>query len=66
MQGEFEHDQIVAVIKQADIVICTFAYPQVMEQLKIIEAIKVAGNIKVMNISIFIFKEKESVFPKNR
>jgi hypothetical protein len=47
MQGELEHDQIVAVIKQVDIVICTFAYPQVMGQLKIIDAIKVAGNIKV-------------------
>lgn len=46
VEGELEHDQIVAVIKQADIVICTFAYPQVMEQLKIIDAIKVAGNIK--------------------
>jgi len=47
LQGEFEHDQIVAAIKQADIVICTLAYPQVMEQLKIVDAIKVAGNIKV-------------------
>jgi len=66
MQGELEHDQIVAVIKQADIVICTFAYPQVMEQLKIIDAIKGAGNIKVKNISKFIYKDKESVSPKNR
>jgi hypothetical protein len=39
------------VIKQVDIVICTFGYPQVLEQLKIIDAIKVAGNIKVMYIS---------------
>ncbi|KAK2385805.1 eugenol synthase [Trifolium repens] len=46
VEGELEHDQIVAVIKQVDIVICTFAYPQVMGQLKIIDAIKVAGNIK--------------------
>ncbi|PNX79315.1 eugenol synthase [Trifolium pratense] len=46
VEGELEHDKIVAVIKQVDIVICTFAYPQVMEQLKIIDAIKVAGNIK--------------------
>ncbi|KAG5049130.1 hypothetical protein JHK85_010233 [Glycine max] len=45
-QGELEHDQILAVIKQVDIVICSLPYPQVMEQLKIIDAIKVAGNIK--------------------
>ncbi|XP_061351796.1 eugenol synthase 1-like isoform X2 [Gastrolobium bilobum] len=46
IQGELEHDQIVRAIKQVDIVICTLAYPQVLEQLKIIDAIKVAGNIK--------------------
>lgn len=46
IQGELEHDQIVAVIKQVDIVVCTLAYPQVMEQLKIIHAIKLVGNIK--------------------
>lgn len=47
VQGELEHEQILAVIKQVDIVICALAFPQVMEQLKIIDAIKVAGNIKV-------------------
>ena len=52
MQGELEHDQIVKVIKQVDIVICTFPYPQVLEQLKIIDAIKVAGNIKVIKIPL--------------
>ncbi|XP_058782694.1 eugenol synthase 1-like [Vicia villosa] len=46
VEGEVEHEQILKVIKQVDIVICTFPYPQVMEQLKIIDAIKVAGNIK--------------------
>ncbi|CAI8595836.1 unnamed protein product [Vicia faba] len=46
VEGELEVEQIVEVVKQADIVICTLAYPQVMEQLKIIDAIKVAGNIK--------------------
>ncbi|RHN65351.1 putative isoeugenol synthase [Medicago truncatula] len=50
--GELEHDQIVKVIKQVDIVICTFPYPQVLEQLKIIDAIKVAGNIKVIKIPL--------------
>ncbi|KAI5411293.1 hypothetical protein KIW84_056406 [Lathyrus oleraceus] len=46
VEGELEHDRILKVIKQVDIVICTFPYPLVMEQLKIIDAIKVAGNIK--------------------
>ncbi|WJX62847.1 hypothetical protein P8452_47800 [Trifolium repens] len=46
VEGELEHNQLVAVIKQVDIVICTFGYPQILEQLKIIDAIKVAGNIK--------------------
>ncbi|WJX36456.1 Eugenol synthase 1 [Trifolium repens] len=46
VEGELKHEQIVKVIKQVDIVICTFPYPLVLEQLKIIEAIKVAGNIK--------------------
>ncbi|KAL2335893.1 hypothetical protein Fmac_010339 [Flemingia macrophylla] len=46
VQGELEHDQILKVIKQVDIVICVLAYPQLMEQLKIIDAIKVAGNVK--------------------
>ncbi|KAF7825009.1 eugenol synthase 1-like [Senna tora] len=45
MQGELdEHELIVAAIKQVDIVICTLPYPQVMAQLKIIHAIKLAGN----------------------
>ncbi|CAJ1958643.1 unnamed protein product [Sphenostylis stenocarpa] len=46
VQGELEYDQILAVVKQVDIVICALPYPQLMEQLKIIDAIKVAGNIK--------------------
>ncbi|XP_061374774.1 eugenol synthase 1-like isoform X1 [Gastrolobium bilobum] len=46
IQAKLEHDQIVKAIKQVDIVICTLPYPQVLEQLKIIDAINVAGNIK--------------------
>ncbi|ESW20725.1 hypothetical protein PHAVU_005G009700 [Phaseolus vulgaris] len=46
IQGELEYEQILEVIKEADIVISALAYPQVMDQLKIIDAIKVAGNIK--------------------
>ena len=52
MQGELnEHEKIVSVLREVDIVISTLAYPQVLDQLKIIDAIKVAGNIKVPNLS---------------
>ncbi|XP_024021055.1 eugenol synthase 1 [Morus notabilis] len=51
MDGDFEgrveeQEKLVSVLRQIDVVICTFAYPQVLEQLKIIDAIKLAGNIK--------------------
>ena len=48
LQGEFdEQEKLVSVLRHVDVVISTVAYPQVLDQLKIIEAIKVAGNIKV-------------------
>ncbi|KAL9379730.1 hypothetical protein Peur_028212 [Populus x canadensis] len=47
VQGEFdEQEELVSVLRHVDVVISTVAYPQVLDQLKIIEAIKVAGNIK--------------------
>ncbi|KAJ6433666.1 hypothetical protein OIU84_017377 [Salix udensis] len=47
VQGDIdEQEKIVSVLREVDVVICTLAYPQVLDQLKIIEAIKVAGNIK--------------------
>ncbi|KAJ9135839.1 hypothetical protein P3X46_032968 [Hevea brasiliensis] len=47
VHGELdEHDKIVALLGQVDVVISALAYPQVLDQLKIIDAIKVAGNIK--------------------
>uniref|UniRef100_A0A6N2MSH7 NmrA-like domain-containing protein n=1 Tax=Salix viminalis TaxID=40686 RepID=A0A6N2MSH7_SALVM len=47
VQGDIdEQEKIVSVLRQVDVVICTLAYPQVLDQLKIIEAMKVAGNIK--------------------
>ena len=59
-QGELdEHEKLVSVLKQVDIVISTLAVPQHMDQLKIISAMKEAGNIKVINClyptSYFIF-----------
>ncbi|XP_077249336.1 isoeugenol synthase 1-like [Tasmannia lanceolata] len=41
-----EHEKLVYVIKQVDVVISTLAVPQHLDQIKIIDAIKEAGNIK--------------------
>ncbi|XP_057793593.1 eugenol synthase 1-like [Salvia miltiorrhiza] len=41
-----EHDKLVAAVREVDVVISALAYPQVLDQLKILEAIKIAGNIK--------------------
>ncbi|XXG63433.1 hypothetical protein AAC387_Pa05g1627 [Persea americana] len=47
LQGHLdEHDKLVHAIQQADVVISALAVPQYLDQLKIIEAIKEAGNIK--------------------
>ncbi|XP_050139676.1 isoeugenol synthase 1-like [Malus sylvestris] len=46
-QGELdEHEKLVAVLRQVDIVISTLPIPQLLQQFKIINAIKDAGNIK--------------------
>ncbi|KAK0606067.1 hypothetical protein LWI29_033840 [Acer saccharum] len=46
VQGEVEeHEKMVSVLRQVDVVISTLAFPQILDQLKIIHAIKVAGNI---------------------
>lgn len=42
---------MVAALREADIVISALAYPQVLDQLKIIDAIVAAGNIKVSCLS---------------
>ncbi|GAY34612.1 hypothetical protein CUMW_276970, partial [Citrus unshiu] len=41
-----EHEKIVSILKEVDVVISTVTYPQCLDQLKIVHAIKVAGNIK--------------------
>ncbi|KAB1204757.1 Eugenol synthase 1 [Morella rubra] len=41
-----EHEKMVAIVREVDIIISALAFPQVLDQLKIIDAIKVAGNIK--------------------
>ncbi|KAH9781217.1 isoflavone reductase [Citrus sinensis] len=49
IEGELdEHEKkIVSIFKEVDVVISTVAYPQFRDQLKIDDAIKVAGNIKL-------------------
>ncbi|KAF3445388.1 hypothetical protein FNV43_RR10564 [Rhamnella rubrinervis] len=47
VHGELEEkEKLVGLIGQVDVVISALAFPQVIDQLKIIDAIKVAGNIK--------------------
>ncbi|CAK9149871.1 unnamed protein product [Ilex paraguariensis] len=47
-EGELEeHEKLVSLLEEIDVVISALAYPQVRDQLKVIEAIKVTGNIKV-------------------
>lgn len=48
MQGDLnDHESLVKAIKQVDVVISTVGSMQVADQVKIIAAIKEAGNIKV-------------------
>jgi hypothetical protein len=59
LQGEVEeHEKIVSALREVDVVISALAYPQVLDQLKIIDAIKVAGNIQVTTLSISLFSRK--------
>ncbi|KAF8405939.1 hypothetical protein HHK36_008017 [Tetracentron sinense] len=45
--GELEeHEKLVSVLKQVDVVISTLPYPQILDQFKIIHAMKIASNIK--------------------
>ncbi|ONI13885.1 hypothetical protein PRUPE_4G252300 [Prunus persica] len=46
-QGELDdHEKLVKAVEQVDVVISTVAVPQHLEQLKLIKAMKDAGNIK--------------------
>ncbi|KAH6776629.1 hypothetical protein C2S52_014190 [Perilla frutescens var. hirtella] len=59
-----EHEKLVSVIKEVDVVISAVAFPQVLDQFKILEAIKVAGNIKRFLPSDFgVEEDKISVLP---
>ncbi|XP_075485033.1 eugenol synthase 1-like [Primulina tabacum] len=41
-----DHEKLVSALGEVDVVISALAYPQVLDQINIVEAIKVAGNIK--------------------
>ncbi|KAI3459566.1 hypothetical protein Pfo_016229 [Paulownia fortunei] len=59
-----EHDKLVLVLREVDVVISALPYPQVLEQLKIVEAIKVDGNIKRFLPSDFgVDEDRVSVLP---
>jgi uncharacterized protein YbjT (DUF2867 family) len=52
LQGDlYDHENLVKVIKQVDVVISTVGHVQLPDQVKIIAAIKEAGNIKVVSLS---------------
>ena len=47
-QGDlYDHESLVKAIKQVDVVISTVGHAQLPDQVKIIAAIKEAGNVKV-------------------
>ncbi|CAI0377472.1 unnamed protein product [Linum tenue] len=43
----YDHESLVKAIRQVDVVISTVGYAQLLDQVRIISAIKEAGNIKV-------------------
>ncbi|KAF2305461.1 hypothetical protein GH714_005513 [Hevea brasiliensis] len=62
-----EHDKIVALLGQVDVVISALAYPQVLDQLKIIDAIKVAAVLNYEeDIAIYTIKAADDPRTLNR
>lgn len=56
LQGDlYDHESLVKAIKQVDVVISTVGQMQLADQVKIIAAIKEAGNVKVPMNSVFCF-----------
>lgn len=56
-----ENGKLVSTMKEVDVVISALPYPQVLDQLKIIDAIIAAGNIKVHDVANFITNTAEAV-----
>ena len=46
-----DHESLVAAFKQVDVVISAVGGAQLKDQLKVLEAIKEAGTIKVWNLN---------------
>ncbi|KAM0945721.1 putative oxidoreductase [Dioscorea sansibarensis] len=47
LQGSFDdHESLVSALRQVDVVVCSVAGDQILQQFKLIQAIKEAGNIK--------------------
>ena len=56
-QGDlYDHQSLVKAIKQVDVVISTVAHAQLADQVKIISAIKEAGNIKVQLVNLSLLQ----------
>ncbi|KAK6288068.1 hypothetical protein POUND7_014247 [Theobroma cacao] len=51
----YDHESLLRAIKQVDIVISTVGTQQLADQVRIIEAIKEAGNVKASCFSFFTF-----------
>lgn len=66
IEGSFnDHKSLVDAVKQVDVVICTmsgvhFRSHNILLQLKLVEAIKEAGNVKVFNFLATCTNEKLS------
>lgn len=61
-QGDlYDHESLLKAIKQVDVVISTVGAMQLADQVKIIDAIKEAGNIKVSCFLFFLGNEVELV-----
>lgn len=56
MQGDlYDHESLVKAIKQVDVVISTVGHALLADQVKIIDAIKEAGNVKVNQFLLFCY-----------
>lgn len=54
-QGDlYDHESLVKAIKEVDVVISTVGGESVADQVKLIAAIKEAGNVKVPSFHFFL------------
>ena len=56
-KGEiYDHNSLVEAIKEVVVVISTVGFEQITDQVKIIAAIKEAGNIKVLALTLLLIR----------